>query len=237
MGDDPEIEIVYIDEDIIVINKPPGISVHGGQTVTGVTVADIMARRFPEIAGVGEDPIRPGIVHRLDKDTSGVMLIARTQAAFAYYKSLFQERRIEKTYRAVVCGALASQYGTINAPIGRIATNPLKRGVATLRQRIRSARPAETEYRTISTSAKYSLVALSPRTGRMHQLRVHMATIGHPIACDRVYGGPRYCCSVEGGRQMLHASMIAFTNRKGTRLALEADLPEDMQAFFTPNVV
>ncbi len=235
-------EIIYSDKDIIVINKPPGISVHGGDSVLGKTVVDFLLERFPEIAGVGEDPVRPGIVHRLDRDTSGVMVVARTQESFLALKKLFATRAVTKTYRAIVCGTPALRAGVIDFPIGRMASNPTKRGVVRGRNEIRGAREAVTEYRVIKASGEYSFVELKPKTGRMHQLRVHMAAIGHPVACDAKYGGKKVCCPADVGRpagaglpvggakprrQLLHAQSLSFSLRPGRMESFEADPPED----------
>ena len=221
-------KIIYQDDDIIVVNKPPGISVHGGNSVFGETVADMLVRQFPELAAVGDDPAhRPGIVHRLDKDTSGVMLVARNQAAFESLKELFKNRKVEKTYWAIVCGTPRNNKGIISAPIGRLARQPLKRGVEQGRTRIRGAREAVTEYRVLKGDDAYSLVELKPKTGRMHQLRVHIKSIGHAIACDRVYGGTHVCCPAGASRQLLHARSISFSFPEGRRLYFEADAPDD----------
>ena len=230
-------EIIYSDSDIIVINKPPGISVHpalvrkgeagGGNSVVGPTVTDFLITQFPEIAGVGEDPARPGIVHRLDKDTSGVMVVARNQKSFYTLKEIFQKRRIEKSYLAVVCGLVREGEGIIDFQIGRMANNPTKRGIVQGRNVIRGAREAVTEYRVLKVGDKYSLVELRPKTGRMHQLRVHMKAIGHPIACDTKYGGKNVCCPEHCHRQLLHARSLSFSFPEGRRLYFEAEPPAD----------
>ena len=220
--------IIYTDENIIVVNKPPGVSAHGGGTVTGQTVADFLVAFFPEIASVGDDPVnRPGIVHRLDKDTSGLMVVARNQATFETLKELFKNRKVEKTYWAIVCGTLPKKEGVIDARIGRLVSNPLKRGVEQGKSRIRGARDAVTLYRVLEDRNMYSLVELKPKTGRMHQLRVHTKSIGHPICCDRIYGGKNVCCPTGATRQLLHARSLSFSFPEGRRLTFEAEAPED----------
>ncbi len=221
-------EIIYQDENIVVVNKPSGVSAHGGITVSGETVSDFLVKKFPEIAGVGDDPAnRPGIVHRLDKNTSGVMVAARNQPTFEALKELFKTRKVEKTYWAIACGALTKTEGIIFKPIGRLVAQPLKRGVEQGRSRIRGAREAITAYRVIKRGAKYFLIELTPKTGRMHQLRVHMKSIGHPIACDRLYGGKNVCCPEGCHRQLLHARSLSFSFPEGRKLCFEADAPED----------
>lgn len=222
------LEIIYADQNMIVINKPPGISVHGGVSVSGETLVDELLRKFPEIRTVGDDPtVRPGIVHRLDKDTSGVMVIARTQESFEFLKNLFKTRQVEKIYHAIVCGTLKQKTGIVTFPIGRLVKNPLKRGVETRPGMIRGARDAHTEYRVLKAGQTYSLIELKPKTGRMHQLRVHLKALGAPIACDRVYGGKQVCCPTPDGRQLLHAQSITFSFPNAGRMLFEVDPPED----------
>ncbi|MDO8600515.1 MAG: RNA pseudouridine synthase, partial [bacterium] len=188
-------EIIYTHDDFFVINKPPGISVHGGKNISGPTLTDWLIKQFPEIQKVGDDPItRPGLVHRLDKDTSGVMVIARTQHAFEYLKHLFKNRRIEKTYLALVSGHIAKKRGVINLKIGRLIKKPALRGTenpldfARGKQRIKNEREARTEYRVLEYFPDFTLVEATPKTGRTHQIRVHFLALGHPIAGDRLYG-------------------------------------------------
>lgn len=234
-----ETEIIYSDKDIIVINKPAGISVHQGDSVSGLTATDYLLKKFPEIKKVGDEPaVRPGIVHRLDKNTSGVMVVARHQKSFELLKELFKKRLVEKTYLAIVCGKIREKRGTISLEIGRIAKNPLKRGTASKHSQIKGSREAITEYKVIKAGDKYTLLELKPRTGRMHQLRVHLKAIGHPVACDQLYGGKNVCCPYGAnrpaedearliGRQLLHAKSISFSFPEGRRLHFEADVPED----------
>lgn len=222
------IEVIYSDKDLIVINKPAGISVHAGPTVRGQTLVDFLLEKFPEIKAVGDNPqVRPGIVHRLDKDTSGVMVIARNQKSFEALKDLFKKRLVEKTYWAIVCGRPKEREGAISFPIGRLVKNPLKRGVERGRSRIRGAREAITEYRLLGGGEKFSLLELKPKTGRMHQLRVHLKAIGYPVACDKIYGGKNVCCPEGVARQLLHAQSLSFSFPEGHKLYFEADPPED----------
>ncbi|OHA06773.1 MAG: hypothetical protein A3B34_03390 [Candidatus Sungbacteria bacterium RIFCSPLOWO2_01_FULL_54_21] len=247
-------EILYSDQDIIVINKPPGLPVHSGGSVFGRTLVDELLERFPEIAGVGDEgtwgqgttgesvllstshnvgsrTARPGIVHRLDRETSGVMVVARRQESFAALKEIFQKRLAEKTYLAIVCGTPKEKEGTINLQIGRFSRDPTKRGVVAGRNIIRGARDATTGYRVVKTGAGMALVELKPKTGRMHQLRVHMKAIGHPVACDVKYGGKDVCCPIGADaasrRHLLHAQSLSFSYPEGRRNSFEADPPPD----------
>lgn len=220
-------DILYSDKDLVILNKPPGIAVHGGNKVAGETAVDFLIERFPELRGVGEDPARPGIVHRLDKDTSGVMVVARNQKSFAALKELFGKRLVEKSYVAIVCGEPREKRGVITLPIGRVLKNPTKRGVAGGRRTIRGAREARTAYRVLKSGLGYSLLELKPETGRMHQLRVHLKAIGHPVACDKKYGGRNVCCPEGIRRQLLHAKSLSFSFPEGRGLHFEADPPAD----------
>ena len=238
-----KIEVIYKDRDLLVINKPAEVAVHpplSGRK-NDFYLTDWLIKNFPEVTGVGDEPnLRPGLVHRLDKDTSGVMVIARNQNSFEALKNIFKNRLIEKIYWAIVCGLPKKKVGIISLPIGRLVSNPLKRGVATDKSRIRGEREAVTKYKVLKGEEKYSLLELKPETGRMHQLRVHLKAIGHPVACDKVYGGSNVCCpprlarreSGEAGpsdatHQLLHAKSLSFSFPAGRKLYFEADPPED----------
>lgn len=220
-----QIELIHEDKDFIVVGKPAGIAVHGGGSVRGETLADWLRERYPEIRTVGDEPdLRPGIVHRLDKNTSGVMVIARNQKSFDSLKQLFKSRDIEKTYLTLVAGTPKQPSGTIDAPIGRLTRNRTKRGTG---RGITAARTAVTTYRVLERFAGWSLLRIRPKTGRMHQIRVHLASIGHPIAGDTIYGGGRTkLAGLE--RQFLHAFSLAFSFPPGRRWHFEAALPEDL---------
>lgn len=232
-----EPEIIYEDRDILAVNKPAGMIVHGiaGRRSTEPTLADVMVARYPELRTVGDDPVlRPGIVHRLDKDTSGIMLVARNQRSFEYLKSLFQDREMIKTYVAVVAGVPAPEKGVIDRPIG-IVNGTTKRSVHSEKM----AKQAVTEYEVVKRGEApdglgreqaYSLLRVRPRTGRTHQIRVHLASIGHPVAGDPIYGPKRQPPWVS--RLMLHAASIEFSDSSGRRLRFAADLPQEFTDIF-----
>jgi 23S rRNA pseudouridine1911/1915/1917 synthase len=233
-------KIIYEAKDFIALDKPAGLLVHaarvrrgrrpGGRIEEEPTLVDWLLKHCPEVATVGDDPVtRPGIVHRLDKDTSGVMLVAKTQEYFEYLKSLFQEHRVEKTYYALVRGVPKPGEGVIDKPIG-ITNGTLKRSVRSAKMQ----KDAVTDYRVVKTFAvgadqTLALVEVKPKTGRTHQIRVHMASIGCPLVGDRLYG-PK----VKGasGRLMLHAASIAFREKSvGDAVVtgvvhIESELPE-----------
>lgn len=218
--------IIHEDRNFLVLNKPVGMAVHRGAGVNEKTLVDWLVEKYPEIKSVGDDPSqRPGIVHRLDKDTSGVMLVARNQPTFEKLKQLFKERKVEKTYLALVIGMPKKRSGVIATPIGRLVRQPLKRGTG--RSALRGARAAVTEYRVLERMGNYSLLEVRPKTGRTHQIRVHLASIGQPVAGDRVYGGVK---SEMAGleRQFLHASSLQFSYPEGRRWRFDAALPENL---------
>lgn len=219
-------EIIYVHDNFAVLNKPPGISMHGGSGIAGFTLANWIVQRFPETQTVGDDPaLRPGIVHRLDKDTSGVVVIARTNAAFERLKRLFQNRRIEKTYLALVAGRVAKKRGIIDFKIGRLIKKPALRGAEP--QCIKNEREARTEYRVLEYLPGFTLMEVTPKTGRTHQIRVHFAALGNPIAGDRIYG-KKIKPPASLRRQFLHASSISFSYPEGKRWRFEASLPDDL---------
>ena len=232
-----DIEIIYENKDIIVVNKPAGMMVHGveGKISVEPTLADILLEKYPEIRTVGDDPnLRPGIVHRLDKDTSGVMVVARNQKSFEYLKSLFKTRDIKKTYIAVVSGVPKEKQGIIDQPIG------IKNG--TTRRSVRSgkmAKPAVTEYEVTKTTetidghgkeSPFTLLSVSPKTGRTHQIRVHLKSIGHPIVGDVLYGPKKQ--PPWATRLMLHAASIEFSDGHGVRMRFDAETPKEFEKIF-----
>ena len=218
------LDILYEDDDLLVLNKPPGISVHPSLHESSGTLVDALLSYFPELRGVGEDPVRPGIVHRLDKDTSGVLVIAKNQETFVELKELFRSRKIEKQYIAIVEGRVKAPRGTITLPIGRIG---MRRGVDGPGRPLGKVREAITNFVVRRRFRDATLLTLRPKTGRMHQLRVHLAAIGHPVLGDKLYGGKH--TSLRASRQMLHASSLTLSRRNGKRYTFEADPPEDFQ--------
>jgi len=214
--------VLYEDDAVIAIDKPPGIVVHPAPGARRGTVVNALLHRLASVAGVG-DPERPGIVHRLDRDTSGVLLVARTVAALEGLARQFRERQIEKRYLAIVRGRLASATGVIDRPIGR---HPRERKRMSVRSR--GGRAAVTRWKVLEYLPGATLVRLAPETGRTHQLRVHLAALGHPVVGDRLYGvrrakGPPF------SRQALHAEEIRFTHpTTGRPIVVASPLPPDL---------
>lgn len=232
-----EIPIIYEDSELLAVNKPAGIAVHSDGKNKEETLSDWAVSRNPKMREVGEPFVlssgtsiaRSGIVHRLDKDTSGVMLLAKTQEAFLFLKNLFQQRAVRKTYHAIVYSAPNPSEGIIDKPIARSAKNFKIR--ATSSQDMRGvAREAYTEYKTLATSKEYAYLETIPKTGRTHQIRVHLKSIGHPVVCDALYAKKRVCPNPPG-RLALHALSLELDSPAKTRLFLEAPLPGALRDF------
>ncbi len=238
---DFKLKILYEDKDILAIDKPSGISVHGDGRNDVETLADLILKEYPEMKNVGEPMeievngeikkiFRPGIVHRLDKDTSGVLLLARNQNAYEFLKKQFQNREIKKTYITLVSGHMKNDTGVIDASIGRSPSDPRKRIAS--RGKSGKLRDAVTEYKVLERieidGEKYTWVEVYPKTGRTHQIRVHMKFLNHPVICDKLYAPDKiYPKSIS--RLALHAKSIEFKNLAGETLKIEAPIPEDLK--------
>ena len=232
--EDIPLRVIYEDEHLAVIDKPAGMVVHPAAGVRSGTLVNALLHRYPELADMAADdaedegetgqPPRPGIVHRLDKDTSGVLVVAKSADVRAGLQSQFGERTVQKAYLALVHDIPSSPEGLIRAPIGRDRRQRKRMAV------VRDGRPALSEYHVVETYGQYALLEVAIHTGRTHQIRVHLAFLGHPVVGDTVYGrrkkGQLLC-----PRQFLHARRIAFTHPvSGERLECEAPLPADLQA-------
>ena len=227
-------QILKEEKDYIVINKPAGLMVHGDGRSTEKTLCDFLLEKFPEIAGVGEplkisDEVkidRPGIVHRLDRETSGVMIIARTKEGFEYLKHEFQERRVHKTYHTFVYGNIREDSGVIDSPIGRSKTDFRQWSAGkTARGEMRDA---VTEFTVLKRAEDKTVtfVEARPKTGRTHQIRVHFKSIFHPVVADNLYApGREKMLGFE--RLALHARAVEFSDLSGKTVIYEAEYPED----------
>ena len=220
--EDLPLEVLYEDSDVIAINKSAGMVVHAGAGRHSGTLVNALLHRFGNLSS-GGDPLRPGIVHRLDRLTSGVLLIARNDAAHRQLARQFSSREVEKVYLALVHGALKSDLGRITKPIAR---DPVRR--IRMTAKLARGRAAITEYRVLKRFEKYSFLEVRIATGRMHQIRVHLASIGHPVAGDKLYGAP----ASELDRYFLHAHRITFTGpTSGERITVAAPLPAELQRY------
>lgn len=219
------VNFVYVDDDLFVIDKAAGVVVHPGAGKENDTLVQAVLARYPEISVIG-DPDRPGVVHRLDKDTSGLMLMARSQQAFENLSEMLADHEIERRYTTLVWGTPSATNGLIDAPIGRSLREPTKMVVSA------QGKPARTRYRVISTftePAEAALVECELETGRTHQIRVHMAAIGHPVVGDERYRGKRAIAPTN--RMVLHSSELVFTHPcTGEELSFTSPLPDDLRA-------
>src|SRR3989344_537582 len=216
-----DIAIIYKDKNLLVLNKPSGVLVHasGSKAVNQrpeATITDWLLENYPEVKNIGDNPTqRPGIVHRLDRETSGVLIIPRNQTTFEYLKGLFQTHQVSKTYTALVMGSVIDDVGIIDKPIG-IKTGTTKRSVHS----DKLVKPALTEYRVIRRlliqKKECTLLSVQPKTGRTHQIRVHLSAIGHPVVGDKIYCGKK-ALTLSLDRHFLHASAIEFTAPSGER--------------------
>jgi 23S rRNA pseudouridine1911/1915/1917 synthase len=222
---DPDVQFDVIHEDdlVIVVDKPAGLVVHPGAGNADGTLVNGLLARYPEIADVGE-VIRPGIVHRLDAGSSGLLVVARTQAAAESLIAQFVAHAAARTYLALVWGHPEAPHGVIDAPVGRSRRDPLKMAV------VADGRWARTEYRVLERfdrPAELALLECRLETGRTHQIRVHLGSINHPLVGDPVYGQRRPKLQLE--RPFLHAAELAFDHPgTGERLAFSSDLPTDL---------
>lgn len=230
-----DVEVIFEDEAALVVNKPAGLVVHSDGRTDEPNLCDWILEHYPDTAGVGEpieregepDIKRPGIVHRLDRDTSGALIIARTDEAYAYIKEQFKERTIQKEYNAFVYGRVKNREFSVDEPLGRssgddfrkMAVAPYVRG---------KARSARTDFKLIQSSEKASFLGAYPKTGRTHQIRVHLKSIHHPIVCDSLYASGKDCL-FGFSRQALHARSISFRLPGGMNVGAEAELPADFK--------
>ena len=221
------LEVVHADDDVIVVDKPAHLVVHPGAGNDAGTLVSGLLSRYPDLAVVG-DPARPGIVHRLDSGTSGLLVVARSERAYESLVQQLQERRAEREYVAVVLGHIETNAGVIDAPIGRSGGDRTRMAVTA------DGREARTRYtveRRFDEPVPLSSVVCRLETGRTHQIRVHLAAIGHPVAGDVRYGGSRPALAALA-RPFLHARRLAFDHpADGERVAFESPLPADLQSF------
>jgi tRNA pseudouridine32 synthase/23S rRNA pseudouridine746 synthase len=218
--------VIFEDADVLALNKPAGLSSQGGR-IRALTLDELLAA-FAKPSGV-----KPRLVHRLDRDTSGVILAARSQPAAAFLGKAMMSRRIYKTYLAIVApGAPEPRAGVVEGALARQEVGR-EAYVRVVQSDAPGAQAAQTRYRTLAADDLAALVELSPLTGRMHQLRVHMASIGRSIAGDARYGGALALCGHPVGRLMLHAKVLSFPHPAGGERRIEAPVPSDMQALIT----
>ncbi len=226
-----DLSLLFEDSDLLVIDKPAGLTVHPGAGRRSGTLVNRLVDRFPEILGVG-GPGRPGIVHRLDKDTTGVLVVARSPLAYQALSKAFAERRVSKSYLAIVYGQPRIAAGRVDLPIGR---HPQRRKEMAVRPR---GRDAASRFRTLASASGLSLLEVAIETGRTHQIRVHLKAIGHPLVGDPVYGenrfktlrGPVRDAARRFSRPALHAWRLELEHpRSGERLSFASPVPTDLR--------
>jgi 23S rRNA pseudouridine1911/1915/1917 synthase len=217
--EDLPLEILYEDADVIAINKPAGMVVHSGAGRHSGTLVNAVLHRFGKLSSVAGD-LRPGIVHRLDRFTSGVILVARHDAAHRHLAEQFAARKVEKIYVALVHGSVKKEQGQITTPIAR---DPVAR--VRMTARLAHGRHAITSYQVLKRLQGFTFLEVKIGTGRTHQIRVHLASIGHPVVGDKLYGAPAGML----GRYFLHAREITFTSPgSGERITVQAPMPEEL---------
>jgi 23S rRNA pseudouridine1911/1915/1917 synthase len=220
--EDIPLDIIYEDDILLAVNKPAGMVVHPALGHTSGTLVNAVLAHCPQIADVGGLE-RAGIVHRLDKDTSGLILVAKDEATRAALQRQFKRRRVVKTYLALVEDQVQPREGVIEAPVGRDKRQRKRMAV------VRRGREAQTTYRVIEYFADHTLLEVRPYTGRTHQVRVHLAWLGYPVVGDRIYGRRRQ--RLLRDRHFLHAAQLRFTHpTAGEEMGLKAPLPPELSA-------
>jgi 23S rRNA pseudouridine1911/1915/1917 synthase len=233
-----EPEILFEDEHVIAVNKPAGLMVHADGRSKEATLADWFVAKYPTAVDVGEPMVvqqttdngqqttisRPGIVHRLDKETSGVILLAKDQPTFETLKAQFQEREVRKVYHAFVYGDVKHERGVITRPIGKSKKDP--RRYSAQRGARGVLRDAVTQYRVLARGKGATYLEVRPKTGRTHQIRVHMKALNHPVVCDGLYA-PDLPPLLGFNRLALHAASLSFMHPEGNEMTVEAPFPND----------
>lgn len=219
------LDIVYEDSDVVVVNKPRGLVVHPAPGNYSGTLVNGLLAHCKDLSGIN-GVMRPGIVHRIDKDTSGLLMVAKNDKAHASLAEQLKEHSVNRKYVAIVHGVIPHEMGTIDAPIGRDPKNRQQMAVV-----FENSKPAVTHFVVLERFKEFTLVELKLETGRTHQIRVHMKYVGYPLAGDPKYG-PKNTLELDG--QALHAKTLGFTHpRTGERMEFEAPLPEDMEAIIS----
>ncbi|OGY43476.1 MAG: hypothetical protein A3B89_00230 [Candidatus Buchananbacteria bacterium RIFCSPHIGHO2_02_FULL_40_13] len=225
-----DIKIISETEDFLIIEKPAGLLVHPTEKNETATLVDWLIAKYPIIRKIGDDPLRPGLVHRLDKDVSGLMIIPKTQATFEFFKRQFQLRTIDKRYTALVYGEISQDSDKINFFIGR---SKAKTGLFAARpQKSKDDdKPAMTEFEVKDRFKNYTLLEIKILTGRTHQIRVHLKAYGHPLVGDNLYFNKKLKTKKELSRIFLHASYLSFTGSDGKYYEFSSPLPKKLATF------
>jgi len=224
-----ELKVIYEDDDLLVIDKPAGITVFLENKITEKTLIEHLLEKYPDLKNVGKSP-RYGIVHRLDKNTSGILLIAKNSEVLNFLQKQFKERKIIKKYLSLVVGDIKANRGKIETLINRSPKNRKKQKVyLPLEPDSKGKRKAITEYRILKRFKNYTLVEVISKTGRKHQIRCHFAYLGHPIAGDKLYGFKNQPCPRNLKRQFLHANYLKLRLPDGQEKEFKLNLPKDLE--------
>ncbi len=231
-----KLQIIADDKEYVIINKPAGLTMHGAPHIQEITLSDLILKKYPKIKKVGEDPSRPGIVHRIDKEVSGLVVIAKTQDSFDNLKKQFKERTVNKQYTALVYGRIEKDEDIINFPISRAgAGHKMAALPATVKGGANIAgRRAITEFVKTKEFINYTLVEVSIKTGRTHQIRVHMAAYGHPIVGDNLYNTKKtreQNKKIGLDRVFLFANKLSFNDLAGEKQEFKINMPEELEKF------
>jgi len=239
-----QIKIIYEDEQVVVIDKPPGLLVHEEKSGDSEpTVVTWLLVHAPQARGVGEPQYdvhgnsidRSGVVHRLDRGTSGVLILAKTQSAYEHLKAQFHDRLAKKEYQAIVYGYFSDITGHIRAKIGRVRNHPRKRSA--FKTAVGTLRDAVTDWELITQNANFAYVRLLPKTGRTHQLRAHLTFLAHPIVGDGLYASKKQLAATKNvPRMLLHARTLTVTLENGTAKTFTAELPVDFITFVAEHI-
>jgi len=220
---------LYEDNDLLAVDKPAGLPVFKEGNIKDKTLIDYLIEQFPELKSTGS-PQRYGVVHRLDKDTSGLLLVAKNDKALIFLQKQFKNRKVEKKYLALVVGDIKQDKGIIETLIGRAPKDGKKQKVFFSGEPgSQNKRQAVTEYKVLDRYENYTLLEVIPKTGRKHQIRCHLAYIQHPIAGDKVYGFKNQSCPKGLARHFLHASYLKFQLPDGEIKEVKSDLPGDLK--------
>lgn len=246
------VKIIQENKDYLVIYKPAGLIVHGGNGINEETLVDFLIAQYPELSKVGEDPIRPAIVHRLDKEVSGLMIIPKNNSAFEYFKGQFQDRKIKKEYLALVFGKIDKEEGIIDFPIKRSSQghkmaaipknskdyekqdpkkNVANRSLGNIKA-LESSRQAITEFSVLQRLVNFTLLKVKLKTGRTHQIRVHFSAFGHPLLGDNLYGNKKSKnknIKLKMNRIFLIANKLSFIDPSGDQQNIEIDMDNDLK--------
>jgi 23S rRNA pseudouridine1911/1915/1917 synthase len=225
-----ELKIIYEDRDLLVLEKPPGIIVFPERETKKKTFIDLLLESYPNLKKVGQPP-RYGIIHRLDKETSGILLVAKSKKALAFFQKQFKERGVIKKYIGLVSGRLKENFGRIETLIGRSPKNRQKEKIyLPFEPKSKGKRKAITEYQVLEKFQNYTLCEVTPKTGRKHQIRVHFRYLGYPIVGDKIYGFKNQKPKRENlKRHFLHASYLKIKLPDGKEREFKSDLPKELR--------